>query len=82
MSYQRVFETEDILLDIDKTASKLIANNCYNSDIGARGIKNYFDRSLKQTIYDIKQLKNKGLLGIKITKDTVDKCALPKYNFK
>ena len=82
LQYQRVFETEDILLDIDKTASKLIANNCYNSDIGARGIKNYFDRSLKQTIYDIKQLKNKGLLGIKITKDTVDKCALPKYNFK
>ena len=82
LQYQKVFETEDILLDIDKTASKLIAKNCFNSDIGARGIKNYFDRSLKQTIYDIKQLKNKGLLGVKITKDTVDKNVLPKYNFK
>jgi len=82
LQYQKVFETEDVLLDLDRSASKLIADNCYHSDIGARGIKNYFDQALKQTIYDIKQLKNKGLLGVKITKDTVDKDALPKYNFK
>lgn len=82
LQYQRVFETEDVLLDLDQSASKTIAENCFNSDIGARGIKNYFDQALKQTIYDIKQLKSKGLLGVKITKDTVDKDALPKYNFK
>jgi len=82
LQYQKVFETEDVLLDLDRSASKTIADNCFKSDIGARGIKNYFDLALKQTIYDIKQLKNKGLLGVKITKDTVDKGALPKYNFK
>jgi len=82
LQYQRIFQTEDILLDIEQSASKLIANKCYKSDIGARGIKNYFDQALKQTIYDIKQLKNKGLLGVKITKDTVDKSTPPKYNFK
>jgi len=82
LQYQRIFQTEDILLDIEPSASKLIANKCYKSDIGARGIKNYFDQALKQTIYDIKQLKNKGLLGVKITKDTVDKSTPPKYNFK
>ena len=82
LQYQRIFQTEDILLDIEQSASKIIANKCYKSDIGARGIKNYFDQALKQTIYDIKQLKNKGLLGVKITKDTVDKSTPPKYNFK
>ncbi len=82
LQYQRIFQTEDILLDIEQSASKLIADKCYKSDIGARGIKNYFDQALKQTIYDIKQLKNKGLLGVKITKDTVDKSTPPKYNFK
>ena len=82
LQYQKVFQTEDIILDIEASASQMIADNCFKSDIGARGIKNYFDQALKQTIYDIKQLKNKGLLGVKITKNTVDKNGTPKYNFK
>ena len=82
LQYQKVFQTEDVLLDLEESASQYIADQCFKSDIGARGIKNYFDQALKQTIYDIKQLKNKGLLGVKITKNTVDKNALPKYNFK
>ena len=82
LQYQKVFQTEDIILDIEASASQYIADQCFKSDIGARGIKNYFDQALKQTIYDIKQLKNKGLLGVKITKNTVDKNALPKYNFE
>ena len=82
LQYQKVFQTEDIILDIEASASQMIADNCYKSDIGARGIKNYFDQALKQTIYDIKQLKNKGLLGVKITKNTVDKNTTPKYNFE
>ena len=82
LQYQKVFQTEDVLLDLETSASQLIADRCFKSDIGARGIKNYFDQALKQTIYDIKQLKNKGLLGVKITKNTVDKNALPKYNFE
>ena len=81
LQYQNIFDTEDIALDVEKEASKLIAKNCHKADIGARGIKNYFDLALKQTIYDIKQLKNKGLLSVKITKDTVDKMKNPKYNF-
>jgi ATP-dependent Clp protease ATP-binding subunit ClpX len=81
LQYQNIFNTEDIALDIDQEASKLIAKKCHSADIGARGIKNYFDLALKKTIYDIKILKNKGLLSVKITKDTVDKMKNPKYNF-
>ena len=81
LQYQNILDTEDIVLDVDNEASKLIAKNCHSADIGARGIKNYFDLALKNTIYDIKTLKNKGLLSIKITKDTVDKMKSPKYNF-
>ena len=59
----------------------MIAEKCHAQDIGARGIKNYFDNALKQTIYNIKTLKNKGLIGVKITVDTVDKNKEPKYNY-
>ena len=81
LQYRKLFLTEDISLDIDKEAVAVIAEKCHSQDIGARGIKNYFDKSLKQTIYNIKSLKNKGLIGIKITVDTVDNNNEPKYNY-
>jgi ATP-dependent Clp protease ATP-binding subunit ClpX len=82
LQYQNTFGTEDIKLSIDKNACQVVAENCHVADIGARGIKNYFDQALKDTIYNIKSLKDKGLLSIKITKDTVDNFTQPKYNFK
>ncbi len=81
LQYRRLFLTEDITLDIDDKAVTMIAEKCHAQDIGARGIKNYFDNALKQTIYNIKTLKNKGLIGVKITVDTVDKNKEPKYNY-
>jgi len=81
LQYQKLFNTEDIILDIDPKAVEKIASLCHKQDIGARGIKNYFDRALKDTIYNIKSLKNKGLIGIKITMDTVDNDNNPKYNY-
>ena len=81
LQYQKLFNTEDIILDVDPNAVKKIASLCHKQDIGARGIKNYFDKALKETIYNIKSLKNKGLIGIKITVDTVDNNKEPKYNY-
>ena len=81
LQYKDIFNTENIALDIDTDASKLIAKQCHSTDMGARGVKNYFDLALKKTIYNIKSLKGEGLLSVKITKDTIDKMTLPKYNF-
>ena len=82
LQYQNIFETEGIILKITKEASKMIAENCHTADIGARGIKNYFDKALKLTIYDIKSLKNKDLESIQIDKETIDNFENPKYTFK
>ena len=68
LQYKNIFNTENIALDIDTDASKLIAKQCHSADIGARGVKNYFDLALKKTIYNIKSLKGEGLLSVKITK--------------
>ena len=81
LQYQKVFETEGVTLDIDKKAITKIAELCHNSDIGARGIKNYFDRLLKNTVYNIVDLKNKNLSKITITKAVVDKMSDPIYTF-
>jgi len=81
LQYQRLFETENIQLDINNQAIKKIAELCHSSDIGARGIKNYFDRILKNTVYNIIDLKNKSLQKITITKQVVDKMSDPIYTF-
>ena len=62
LQYQNTFNTEDIKLNIDKDACQVVAENCHVADIGARGIKNYFDQALKDTIYNIISLKEKGLV--------------------
>lgn len=81
LQYQRLFDSEDITLEADDNASRLIAERCHQQDIGARGIKTMFDKMLRDTLYNIRSLKKKGLLGVKITKSTVDKNDQPKYNF-
>jgi ATP-dependent Clp protease ATP-binding subunit ClpX len=79
--YIKLFDTESVKLEIDDDAVSSIATHCWNSDIGARGIKNYFDRMLRETIYDIKSLTDKQLVSVKITKDTVDNFTKPVYTF-
>jgi ATP-dependent Clp protease ATP-binding subunit ClpX len=79
--YKKMFETEDIELIAEHKAIEKVAECCFNADIGARGIKNRFDKMLRKTVYDINQLKNKGIISVTITKDTVDKGTDPIYNF-
>jgi ATP-dependent Clp protease ATP-binding subunit ClpX len=79
--YVELFETESVKLAIDQDAVLTIAENCHKSDIGARGIKNYFDRMLRETIYNVKSLTDKKITSIKLTKDTVDNFTTPIYTF-
>ena len=79
--YKMVFETESIELDIQDSAVTAIAENCWNSDIGARGIKNYFDKILKNTLFNIHSLKQKKLAKILINCDSVDNMSDPLYTF-
>jgi ATP-dependent Clp protease ATP-binding subunit ClpX len=81
LQYQRLFDSEDITLEANEKACKSIAEKCHQQDIGARGIKTMFDKMLRDTLYNIRSLKKKGLLGVKITESTVDKNDQPKYNF-
>lgn len=79
--YQMVFETESIELSIEDSSVRKIAENCHASDIGARGIKNYFDKILKNTLFDIHSLKQKKLAKILINCDSVDNMSDPLYTF-
>jgi len=81
LQYQKVLATEDVILSIEKSAVKTIATKCHESDIGARGIKNYFDNILRNTIYNIFDLKQKKLSSISITKQSVDRSQEPLYTF-
>jgi len=81
LQYQQVMETEGIGLDIESDAVKSIAEQCWRSDIGARGIKNYFDRVLRQSIYDIKMLKDKKVAKIIINQQVVENNQEPIYTY-
>ena len=81
LQYQNILKTEDITLEITQKAVNTIAEKCFDSDIGARGIKNYFDEILRQTIYDIVQLKAKRLKTVHIDKQSVE-TNTPNYHFE
>lgn len=82
LQYQKVLATEDIILSIEKSAVETIATKCHESDIGARGIKNYFDNILRNTIFNIFKLKQQKISSIKITKQSVDRFQEPLYTFE
>ena len=52
LQYQKLFNTEDVSLEVDSKACKNIAKKCHQQDIGARGIRYHFDKCLKKTIYN------------------------------
>ena len=81
LQYQQVLKTEEIEIEIDQSAVTSIAKQCWTSDIGARGIKNYFDRVLRQTFYDIQTLKDKKLAKITINQQVVDNNQEPIYTY-
>ena len=82
LQYKNILETENIEFVVEDSAVKHIAEKCYQSDIGARGIKNYFDRALRKSIYDIQVLKQKNLSKITINRKVVDKEIEPIYTFR
>ena len=79
LQYQKIFETEGIELEIDSEAVSKIADNCHNADIGARGIKNHFDKILLDSLYNIEDIKNKNVRKVTIDSTSVDKLADPIY---
>ena len=81
LQYQNILKTEGIELAIDKDAITKIAENCHQSDIGARGIKNYFDNILRETLFNIVELKDKKLNKITINRQSVDNLSDPTYNY-
>ena len=81
LQYKNLLKTEEIEFEITKDAVKSIASAVFKSDIGARGIKNYFDFLLKTTLYNIKQLKTKQITKITINKTVVDNMQEPIYTF-
>ena len=81
LQYQNILKTEGIELTINKDAITKIAENCYQSDIGARGIKNYFDNILRETLFNIVELKDKKLNKITINRQSVDNLSDPTYNY-
>ena len=81
LQYKKLLAIEDIELEVTDGAVKKIANNCFDADIGARGIKNHFDKILSDTIYNIYNLKDKKLNKITIDKSSVDRLGEPLYNF-
>ena len=81
LQYKNLLSTDDIELTITEDAVEKIANNCFDADIGARGIKNHFDKILSETIYNIYNLKEQKLSKVTIDSASVDKLNYPIYNF-
>lgn len=81
LQYKNLLSTDGIELTITEDAVDKIANNCFDADIGARGIKNHFDKILSETIYNIYDLKEQKLNKVTINTASVDKLNYPVYNF-
>jgi ATP-dependent Clp protease ATP-binding subunit ClpX len=79
---QYLFELDDIKLDFDKSAKLSIAKKAKTLGTNARGLKNILDRVLLPFQFDAHEMKNKGVITIKITGDVVDNNADPVLLFK
>ena len=79
---QYLFELDEIKLEFGKDAKLSIAKKAKALGTNARGLKNILDRVLLPFQFDAHEMKNKGVITIKITSDVVDNDADPVLLFK
>jgi len=70
--YQYMFELDGIKLQFDNTALLEIAHRAKELKTNARGLKNIIEKVLLPYQFDAVNLVERGLTGIRITKDTID----------
>ena len=78
--YQRLFELDGIELDFKKEAINLIADLSFENKLGARGLRSICETVLKEAMFEMDKLKEKGKLIIdkKYVQDHVDASLLKK----
>jgi ATP-dependent Clp protease ATP-binding subunit ClpX len=73
--YQRLFEMEDIKLNITEDAFKSIAKRAIERKTGARGLRSIMEAILLDTMFDLPSLN--GVQEVVISRDVVDGEAKP-----
>ncbi len=73
--YQKLFEMDDVLLEIQDEALELIAEKAIARNTGARGLRAILEELMLGVMYDIPSMTN--VEKCIITKDVVDKNAEP-----
>ncbi len=73
--YQKLFEMDDVLLEIDSGALELIADKAISRNTGARGLRAIIEEIMMDVMYDIPSMTN--VEKCIINKDTVEKNAVP-----
>lgn len=77
-----MFELDNIDLNITKGARLAIAKKAKTLGTNARGLKNILDSLLLPFEFDAQEMSARGVTGIEITEQTVDKGTDPKLIFK
>ena len=80
--YKYLFALDNIELNITKGARLAIAKKAKKLGTNARGLKNILDTLLLPYEFDAQEMAAKGVTGIDITEETVDKGTDPKLVFK
>lgn len=70
--YQYLFELEGVSLTFDDDALELIATQAKELETNARGLKNTLEKTLLKYQFEVADLVERGLTGIRISKDTVN----------
>ena len=77
-----LFGLDNIELSLTKGAKLAIAKKAKKLGTNARGLKNIIDSLLLPYQFDAQEMQSKGVTGIEITEQTVDKGEDPKLIFK
>lgn len=78
--FQKLFEIEEVELDIEDEALQTIAQAAIKRRTGARGLRSILEKSLLDTMYELPSLEN--VSKVVLTKDAVEGTAKPTLVFK
>lgn len=75
--FNKMFQLENIKLEFETEALRAIARDAILRKTGARGLRSVIEKRLIKIQYDLPDLRNQGVIGIRISKDVINGTAEP-----
>jgi ATP-dependent Clp protease ATP-binding subunit ClpX len=80
--FQKLFSLENIDLEFEAEALRMVAKDAITRKTGARGLRSVIEKRLMQVQYDLPDLRSRGAVGVRVTSQAISGATPPLITYQ